>query len=50
MRSAFEAAGLDQSSSPSASGRAEVSPGDIFANLGDLPGDLFEGMAKESLT
>lgn len=49
LRSAFEAAGLNKPS-PSTSGRAEFSSGDIFANLGDLPGDFFEAMAGESLT
>ncbi|GMP36012.1 hypothetical protein CsSME_00008262 [Camellia sinensis var. sinensis] len=45
IRSAFEAARLNQPS-PSTSGRAEFSSGDIFANLGDLPGDFFEEMAQ----
>lgn len=49
IRLAFEAAGLNQPS-PSTSGRAEFSSEDIFANLGDLPGDIFDAMARESLT
>ncbi|KAF5933541.1 hypothetical protein HYC85_029712 [Camellia sinensis] len=49
IRSAFEVAGFNQPS-PSTSGRAEFSSGDIFANLGDLPDNFSEGMAGESLT
>ena len=46
---AFEAAGLNQLA-PSTSGWAEFSSRDIFANLGDLFGNFFEGMVGESLT
>ena len=49
IRPAFEAAGLNQPS-PSTSSRAEFSSGDIFANLGDLLGNFFEGMAGKNLT
>lgn len=50
LNSAFEAAGLNQPDSSSTSGPAEFSFGDIFTNLGDLPGAYSEGMAGENLT
>ncbi|GMP75243.1 hypothetical protein CsSME_00032404 [Camellia sinensis var. sinensis] len=45
IRLAFEATGLNQPSL-STSGRAEFSSGDIFTNLGDLPGNFFEETAQ----
>ncbi|XP_028087301.1 uncharacterized protein LOC114288003 [Camellia sinensis] len=49
VNSAFEEAGLNSSDPPSTSGQGDAF-GDIFTNLGDLPGDYSEDMAKENLT
>ncbi|XP_028100385.1 myosin-8-like [Camellia sinensis] len=46
---AFEEAGLNPSNLPSTSGRGDVTFGDIFTDLGDLPGLYPENMVGESL-
>ncbi|THG15318.1 hypothetical protein TEA_008786 [Camellia sinensis var. sinensis] len=50
QKSVFEAVGRNQPDSPSTSGRVEFSFGDIFTDLGDLPGDFSEDMAGKNLT